>query len=332
MKRIELIEFLKGYSILTIVLYHCFQQFHFNNILGKLIGFGGTGVHLFVFLSGFGLYYSQLHNPITFLPFIKKRISKIYFPYILIVLISALISVFIPVYKNSLYALGGHVFLYKMFDESIVGSYGYPLWFISMIIQFYLVFQLIVYLKSKLSNIKFVLICLLISILWSGTVLLLGKDNERIWNSFFLQYLWEFGLGIVFASEFKRNGYKLNFQIKSYLLLIVGVISCAIYATLALKAGNIGKMLNDIPALIGYSLVAIWIYQLNFKWINSFFLFTGKISYSIYLLHMLILLIGLHFFKTLPVSANIIISLAFIYLAANIYNKLTALFFQKTGI
>jgi hypothetical protein len=29
---------------------------------------------------------------------------------------------------------------------------------------------------------------------------------------------------------------------------MVGVISCAVYATFALKGGSIGKMQNDIPA------------------------------------------------------------------------------------
>lgn len=219
-----------------------------------------------------------------------------------------------------------------MFDESIIGSYGYPLWFISMIMQFYLVFFVLVYLKKILPNIKYLLICLSISILWSGLVIYLGKDNERIWNSFFLQYLWEFGLGIVFAAEYKRNGYKLNFKIKSQYLLMLGIINCAIYAALALSCGKIGQMLNDVPALIGYSFIAIWIYQIKNKLINTFFLFTGKISYSIYLLHMLILLMGLYFFRLIPQSLNISILLLLIYLVAQLYHKFTIYFFQKTGI
>jgi len=332
MRRIELIEFLKGYSIFTIVIFHSFQLFHFHNIFGKLITFGGTGVHLFIFLSGFGLYLSQLNNPIPFIPFLKKRISKIYFPYIVVVLLSSLFSIFIPIYKNSLYSLGGHILLYKMFDESIIGSYGYPLWFISMIMQFYIVFFALIYFKEIFSNIKFLFICFLISILWSGLVIMLGKENERIWNSFFLQYLWEFGLGIVFASVYKQNGFKLKFKVKSIYLLIIGIINCALYAILALSCGSIGKMLNDFPALIGYSMIAIWVYKIENSVINTFFLFTGKISYSIYLLHMLILLIGLYFFKTLPIGLSICISLIFTYLFAQIYHKYTMYFFQKSGI
>ena len=186
MKRFEIVDFLKGYSIITIVLYHYLQFLHLSSPYDQIIRFGGTGIHLFILLSGFGLYYSHLNKPLTYPAFLRKRISKIYVPYIFVVLVSALIALFIPVYPNSWYALGGHVFLYKMFDESIIGSYGYPLWFISMILQFYLAFHLIVWIKSKLNNIQFLTLALLISAIWIALVILLNKGDERVWNSFFL--------------------------------------------------------------------------------------------------------------------------------------------------
>jgi len=151
-KKIEIVEFLKGFSIFTIIIYHLLQTLKMQDISGKLIAFGGIGVHLFVLLSGFGLYLSHINKPLPFLDFLKKRFTKVYFPYIIIVFGSAIIAIIIPIFKNSLYAFFGHVFLYKMFDESIIGSYGYPLWFISMIIQFYLVFTLLTILKEKINN------------------------------------------------------------------------------------------------------------------------------------------------------------------------------------
>ena len=329
MKRIEIIEFLKGYSIFTIIIFHFLQTFHFQNIAGKLISFGGTGVHLFVLLSGFGLYYSHIHKPLSFGSFIQKRITKIYFPYIVIVLLSAAIALFIPIFKSSLYALGGHVFLYKMFDESIMGSYGYPLWFISMIIQFYIAFNLIVQLKDKTGNKLFLIICFVISILWTILFIYLGKEAIRVWNSFFIRYLWEFALGMVLASEFKRNDYKLSFKIKPIYYLLIGIFNCVVYAFLSLNGGDIGKMTNDIPALIGYSSLAIWIYLIYNKKINGFFLYTGKISYSLYLLHTLTVSIVLYFFTSLPIALSLIIALILTYILADLYQKIVNFAYQK---
>lgn len=329
MKRIEIIEFLKGYSIFTIIIFHFLQTFHFQNIVGKLISFGGTGVHLFILLSGFGLYYSHIHKPLSFVSFIQKRITKIYFPYIVIVLISALIALFIPIFKNSLYALGGHIFLYKMFDESIMGSYGYPLWFISMIIQFYITFNLIVLLKEKTGNKLFLITCFITSILWTILVIYLGKETVRVWNSFFVRYLWEFALGMVLASEFKRNGYKLNFNLKPIYYLLIGILNCGLYALLALKGGDIGKMTNDIPALIGYSSLAIWIYLIYNKTINGFFLYTGKISYSLYLIHTLTVSIVLYYFSNFQISISLIVALILTYILANLFQNGINFAYQK---
>jgi peptidoglycan/LPS O-acetylase OafA/YrhL len=329
MKRIELVEFLKGYSILTIILFHFLQRLQIPNIGGKLIGFGGTGVHLFILLSGFGLYYSHVHKPLGFIAFLKKRISKIYFPYIAIVLVSALITLFIPIYQNSWYALGGHIFLYKMFDESIIGSYGYPLWFISMIIQFYLVFNLLVWFKVKIGNKWFIVICLIISLLWTGLVIGLGKETLRVWNSFFLRYLWEFAIGMVIAYEFKRNNYQFKISIKTSYILIIGLVNCALYAGLALKGGEIGKMTNDIPALIGYSSLAIWVYLAGIKVINSFFLYTGKISYSMYLLHTLVLMIVLYQMETVNLYIALVIALISVYLISGLFQKSVNFICQK---
>lgn len=324
MRKLEIVEFLKGYAIFTIIIFHYLQALKLPEPFNQLIFFGGTGVHLFVLLSGFGLYLSYLNKPIRYSMFIKKRAGKIYFPYIGVVILSAVVSLFIPIYENSLYALGGHVFLYKMFDESIMGSYGYPLWFISMILQFYIAFYAIVFLARKLNHRYFLLVCFALSMVWIFFVLAIGKEPERVWNSFFLRYLWEFALGMVIAAKLKENNYQLSFKAKPIYFLIIGVFNCALYAFLALKGGSIGKLLNDIPALIGYSCIAVWIYQLCVGPINKFFLFTGRISYPLYLLHFLVVLVGLYLLSGLPSVAIVTLALLVTYLASIVYQKLTS--------
>jgi len=293
MKKLDIVDFLKGFSMLTIVLYHYLNKIDLPSYLLTASRFGGTGVHLFIFLSGFGLYLSHLRKAISYPAFLKRRLSKVYLPYIIIVLISALIAVFLPIYDNSLYALGGHLLFYKMFDESIVGSYGYPLWFISMILQFYLAFPLILWLRKVLKGHYFLIVSFIVSLSWSALVLYTGKESLRVWNSFFLQYLWEFALGFSIAQWLQNKNYQFQLKIRPWQSLSLGLIACTIYATAALKGGDQAMLFNDIPAFFGYTLLAIWLYQIAHTKIKSFFLFTAKLSYSLYLLHYLCLLIVL---------------------------------------
>lgn len=321
MRRLEIIEFLKGYAIFTIMIYHFLQTLNLPEPYGNFISFGGTGVHLFVLLSGFGLFLSYLKKPTDYLTFLKKRVSKIYIPYVFIVTISALISLFIPLYKNSLYAFGGHVFLYKMFDESIVGSYGYPLWFISMIIQFYIIFIPLAMLAKKMNPLNFIIVGATMSIVWVFVVIGLGKESERVWNSFFLQFIWEFALGMVLALKYAQNDYQFHFNVRRVYLLLFGILGCATYGLLAMKGGLIGKMINDLPALVGYSSIAIFLYKLKIEGINKFFIYSGHISFSIYLLHTLILSIALLLTNGAYMSIILGISLLIIYLASFYYQK-----------
>ncbi len=321
MNRLEIIEFLKGYAIFTIIIFHFLQVIGLPYPFNHLISFGGTGVHLFVLLSGLGLYLSHQKKALTFLPFIKKRVAKIYVPYIIIVLISALLSFMLPLFDQSLYALGGHLFLYKMFDESIIGSYGYPLWFISMILQFYFVFLVLAFCLEKLGDRLALILSVIISLSWAFVVIAMNKELLRVWNSCFIQYLWEFVLGMIIAKIiFKKNG-DATIPIKSIYILIIGLVNCVIYAAFAFIGKDVGKVVNDIPALIGYSCLAIWIYQLNLKPINNFFLFTGKISFSVYLLHTLVFEIGLTLLPGIPSYITAFIALVLIYFLAVYYQR-----------
>ena len=283
---LNVITFLKGYAIFTIVVFHLLQNTNIPSVMEKALAFGGTGVHVFFVLSGFGLYLSHCCRPLSVGEFVKKRFSKIYLPYLWVVLASALLSGFIPVFEHNWYALFGHVFLYKMFDDQIVGSYGYHLWFISTIAQFYLAFPALVWLKQRLSDQVFLLVTFALSALWIGIVLALGKGEVRVWYSFFLQYVWEFGIGMLLAQEYLKRGAG-----KAPRLLVLSgcaVVGLSMYSLMTLYWSTVGKMINDLPALVGYTAVGLLIYRIRWVGVQRFFLFTGTISYALYLVHIVI--------------------------------------------
>lgn len=141
-QRFNLVNSLKGFSIFTIVLMHLLQA-HSEGVLYKALSLGGAGVHVFLLCSGFGLYLSYLNKPLSYGAFLKRRAVKVYFPYIIVILISALIPFYCVSPEKWTY-VASHLFLFKMFVEEYEYSLGGQMWFISTIIQFYLFWPLLV--------------------------------------------------------------------------------------------------------------------------------------------------------------------------------------------
>ena len=195
---VPILDYLKGFSICTIVFMHLTQTFmpSLPHAVRTLASVGGSGVHLFFLCSGIGLYMSYLKRNASCSQFLRRRFSKIYLPYIAV----ALVSSFLPwMYKGNDRALAllSHVFLFKMFSPRYEESLGFQLWFISTLIQFYVLFIPLCRLEKKVGEKRFLALCFLSSLAWWLFAYFTGLGEQRIWGSFFLQYLWEFALGMV---------------------------------------------------------------------------------------------------------------------------------------
>ena len=53
MKKYQIVDYLRGYSIFTIALMHLVMG-SMTGVLSKAFAFGGAGVHVFILCSGFG--------------------------------------------------------------------------------------------------------------------------------------------------------------------------------------------------------------------------------------------------------------------------------------
>ena len=315
-KRLEVVDFLRGFSIFTIVLMHLVQAYPMPGLLMKATLFGGAGVHIFILCSGLGLYLSSLHKPLGYGKFLKKRFSKVYIPYVMVVLISALYFGMVCG-QNVLMPLLGSVFLFKMFVPSLEYAFGGHMWFVSTINQFYLFWPLIVRLFKMKWGGQF---ALLISLLWATFTTLMGLDDERVWNSFFLQYLWEFVLGMWLAKIYFEHPEKLKLS-KMWILVVATVVGLGLTGVSGF-AGGIWKSYNDIPSLVGYMSMALIVYKLSINWVNRFFQYTNKVSYEWYLIHILIFSIYFKFARgILPFYADWVVLMCVSYVVAIGYHK-----------
>lgn len=319
MKRLKLIDFLRGYSIFTIALMHLVSGV-IEGVVSKAAAFGGAGVHVFILCSGFGLYLSYLKKPLGYGDFLKRRFGKVWMPYVIAVLLWGIWYL----YSSGLFPARevlSHLLLYKMFSNELDTSLCYPYWFISTIIQFYLFWPLIVMIyKMKWGG----RILMILSLFWSTIVGVLGYEEQRPWGSFFLQYLWEFALGMYIADRcmmYDGRGEKLM-DIKTYRWrwLILGAVGGMGASAFMVWNGGIMKLYNDIPSLVGYLSLALLIYKVGIKIINRFFECSSRFGYELYLLHSLVYVIVAYLFSSvLPIPVLLTIEFLLAYIIAYFY-------------
>lgn len=277
-------------------------------------------IYFFSLVSGFGLYLSHLNKPLKYGDFLKRRFLKVYLPFIIVIFVSALIP-FMYTGNDRLMALLSNIFLFKMFNEYFMSAFGGHLWFVSMILEFYLVFPLLTIVISKGKPGFHILLALLISIGWATMVGVLGKTGVRIWDSFFLQFLWEFVLGMELAKWYKANPNALQLP-KKIILILASAVGIGIMGYTGMKGGVL-KLYNDIPTLIGYLSLSLLIYSFGIKWLNRFFIYTNAFSYEWYLIHILVFSSTFYFLKgILPLGLVAGIGLITSYLLAIGYHRL----------
>lgn len=252
------VDGLKGIAICGVVMFHLLSYFfHVPDIIKIMANFGGAGVHVFLICSGFGLAYSYRLKEFKFISFFINRFIKIYIPYIIIIFISFFV---ISLYDapDRVPALLSHIFLIKMFVPKYENSFGLQFWYISTIFQFYLSFGILLKIKRKLGNRRYIIGAICINLVWSTIITYLGIYEERVFNSFFLQYLWEFCIGMCIADYYAREKKLPIDLINWYWILFASILSCIIYASMALTGGAL-KNYNDAFSVISFGGVCILI-------------------------------------------------------------------------
>lgn len=320
--RVIFVDFAKGFSILTVVLYHYFLP-HVNGVFAKALALGGTGVHMFFVLSGFGLYLWADKRQFTVFDFVRRRFVRILFPYYIIVLIAFLLNDFSTRPEaRPVYALLSHVFIFKMFDENVIGSFGPHFWFISTIIQFYLAFPLLFRLSASCNPILFCAGSVVVSLLYAWFISISDYSSLRVVNSFFLQFLWEFVLGMLLGKAF-LNGSLAKINLNSAVLVLSAFCGLGAMFFLVSFFGKAGRLFNDIPALIGYASIVLIFYRcMRFSGVSALLVFVGGISYEIYLVHLLVYdalttykpVVGYELHWVIYLAASVFSSLVFAYL------------------
>ncbi len=305
----QFIDALRGIASLWVVFFHAnsdgrltqLTNFLPNWLVTIFFDWGGLGVSIFFVLSGFVIAYSLREAKINFAywkNFNLRRFSRLSPPYylsILVALVFAFISshakgeAFAPMHQPlSFERLLAHLFYLQ--DIFRLAHINDVYWTLCLEVQFYVVFCTLLALAQWLDstwNLRFSRAVVFVPGGLLAALFPLGvfADNGRPF--IFLPLWYGFLLGVFAYWSWRKDLQPRFFYIYSAVLLVGGVvqsskftIACVICAIAILEVAKANRMM--------------W---LNWSWLQ----FLGKISYSLYLIHVPIM--GAVFFlssKLLP--------------------------------
>lgn len=319
--RIELLDFARGMAMSGFVLHHALLVFFPETWLTYLAMVVGGGVHVFFFLSGFGLMLSSAATA-TPLAFFRHRFIKILIPYYLFITLIFGFNQWMPLYpQDGWYAWLGHILWFKIVDESIFTSFGFQFWSMSVIIAFYLSFPLLRALLRRLGEPRFFGLVFLMSLSYWMYLLAGDYTDSMVHTHFLLQYLWEFALGMVLACWYQRTGIAFWRQ-KLVWLLLLGIGGMGLKAVLALYGGAVGRALNDVPSAIGFAAMIVVLHHFALPVLREAFSWIGRLSFEFYLVHMLAIeLVLVVVGGVWPAWLNLVMALGLALLLSLIYAK-----------
>lgn len=276
--------FLMGLAIISIILFHFTSDCVNNNYNLKTIiiyyqnYFGSCGVDIFLFLSGFGLYYSFKNNNDINL-FFRKRFSRILIPYFLIAIPSWFLK---DIYVQK---LGIMQFLKDLLFLTFFENGERRFWYILMIAICYLIFPHVFhYIDSTGSINKIINIFMLTTVM--SIMLDLYCHNLFSNISIALPRFPAFFLGC-FVGKASYHNLKvpkesLIVPLMSVLLLIIKEQSTSILSRYILGIFGISTFICIAFLLEELSKIKLYDYCLPFKKTIEWF---GSYSLELYLTH-----------------------------------------------
>lgn len=267
---------------------------HFYILEDFVCTWGRTACSVFFFLSAYGVSKSQQKNNYHFITFFKKRLSRIFIPYLITIFLAILFSFFLAgSFSIPIYQLVGHeicfvegfsildFFIYLFGVKKIDGA----MWFIDVIIISYAFIWLILRLKIKWLRLSIVLTVPVILLVldrllsinickWPTDVIgiVIGivffeyetsitatiKRNYRVCLSSSI-VLWFFFVGLYM---FLQNTESVKWRYMELTILLFSIFSICVACCLSLKKVKYTK----ICSLMGGG--SFFIYLLHIKVIN----------------------------------------------------------------
>ncbi len=323
MNRIDVIQGLRGVSVISVMLFH---------LMPETFSLGYLGVDVFFVISGFVITKSisdeMAKKNFSFSGFYAKRILRLY-PALLFFIISSIFLIFFltiidanfKIYLRT--AISALIGISNFYLISINNDYFNPIdenpfihtWSLAVEEQFYLFYPIILVFTLLYFNKKKILFFLLIIITTFFLNFIIEEKN--IFTEFYSIFsrFWELLIGCLGFFLIKNNKYKFNKS--NYIYLILFLIFLLSY----IENIKIKLLIISLTSLLVILNFENKNYMNNFLK-NKILLRIGKISYSLYLWHMVIFfIVGFYFVKLEYYFFSIIFSIIIASLSYNLIEK-----------
>jgi exopolysaccharide production protein ExoZ len=337
--RLHSLDYLRGITAFGIMIYHytggiCSRSA--DTIMGRL---GVYGVAIFYILSGLTLFhvYNENMKPTwsETKSFFKKRIFRI-FPLLWVVtIVAVLVSQKTPNFFDLFLNLSG-LFGFVAWDVTFSGG----VWSIGNELVFYVFFPIFIYLSHKSQVWFWVLgvIIFLIFIYFAFIKIHYGMPMLEETSDYFnpLNNLFLFFGGFIIGKYLKRH------EISSIILHVIIIVGLGLFVFYPVFGKKIDLLIgvNRLVFTLSSCMICIYFYKLSYQvptFIHKPLLWLGEVSYSLYLIHPIVIRINRkfleHYFIDLPsikitsMFVCIIITLVLSYFSYNYLEK----FFMKLG-
>ena len=316
----------------------------------RILWAGHSAVVFFFVLSGFVLYLLLERSRLPFAAYVGKRIIRLYIPYLTAIALGVLGEAIL--YHGTMSGLGawinefwswpitlGSVFHHILFlGEFNSNHYDFTIWTLVQEMRISLVFPLVYLLVKTLRWWK----ALLPFLLLSATAIAMRSAAFNGWAHFAgfaigghltayaltIEYLLAFASGALLACHRARIRAGYN-ALSPTFRLIIGLAALGFYiygSKIGAATGLNAMVASDWPILTGATLLLLVAAfdPLVSVWLTlKPFLYLGRISYSLYLFHPLILLAALHaLYGALPLGWLLAISFVMTFAITDVLYRL----------
>ena len=339
--RIGQLDSLRGLAALCVLISHIIlvKTETFTLVMRtplRLLTNGHAAVMLFFVLSGFVLSLGFLYkDKINYMPYLIKRVLRIYIPYLVAITIAMISTIYI--FKGQIDGLSDwfnsswtkqpnidlileHIFILGNIHSNI---YNNVIWSLIHELRISIILPFVV-LVIKYLDIKYsLLICIVLSLLTGFNNIFHFQISNGLLTNYFdtFHYVSIFILGILVAKyRFKIISYYKQLSVKvKWILLIFSLIIYNFSDTIIPKILSFpifGPYLLIIEeyfqalGAIGFIIAAIGSDQVKRFLMIKPLTFLGKISFSLYLYHLIVILSCVHLlFELIPLWLILVISI-----------------------
>lgn len=332
------IEALRGFSVLIVILYHFNLEILSNNFIKN----GFIGVDIFFVISGYiitKIILDNKNNSFSLINFYSRRIKRIIPLLVIVVILSIFLIFFIYDFfllkKNikSAYSISVAVSNFYFWLTSTIYHFAESnnliflhFWSLSIEMQFYIFFPFIfIFFKNNLNKIKYLLLLIFIVSYFFVLKNFQTHNLFNFYNSFSRAY--ELIAGSLFfiysknLREFVKKEYHFYFYVFGFFLILI-------FMQLH-KNHDFYPNPMSLIFIIGVGLMLIFNEIDRFILIKKFLGKIGKISYSLYLWHFPLLVVGANIFFSYSDTIKICLIIICFLLSILSYNIIEKKFRRK---